>query len=169
MRKSILCTVILLFTIIMIENAILSNIAVLPVVPDLLMICIIYLGLLNGKIDGELSGFFSGMVQDFLSGVPFGFFMMLRTILGYMGGFFHGSLHFRGIVMPGAIIFIATISKCLIIWIMSLFFPHYVSTYNAISFSFLFEIIANSVLAPLMFKVLSFFDRFLAFHKDNNE
>lgn len=166
MRKSILCSSILLLTIIMLEKSILSNISILLVVPDLLMICLIYLGLLNGKIYGESFGFFSGMIEDFLSGVPFGFSMMIRTILGYSSGLFHKNLNFRGILMPCLIVFIGTITKCFIIWLISFFFPNFVAAYNLFSFRFLFEIMGNCLLAPIMFKVLSFFDRFLSITKE---
>ena len=69
------------------ETAVLSNIVILPVVPDLLLICSLYFSLQNGRLFGVASGFTGGLFLDFVSACPFGFNCLLRTIIGYVAGF----------------------------------------------------------------------------------
>ena len=158
MVKSLLISTLILFSATIIESSILSNISFLLVVPDLVLICCIYFSLLNGKLYGEISGFISGIFLDFITGVPLGLNCVYRTIIGYISGFFSNTIILSGFVIPMASVGIATFTKKLLIFIISLFFPKLnLNTYSIISYYFLFEFCANIILAPIIFKFLSFF------------
>ena len=73
MFKSFLCSFLILLCSVIVETSILSNISFLPAVPDLALICVLYFSFLNGKNYGQVSGFLSGLLLDFLSGSPLGF------------------------------------------------------------------------------------------------
>ena len=158
MIKSLLVSTLILFSATIIEASILSNISFLLVVPDLVLICCIYFSLLNGKLYGEVSGFISGIFLDFITGVPFGLNCVFRTIMGYLFGLFSETIIISGIVIPMASVAIGTFSKKLLIFFISLLFPKLsLNIYSIISYQFLFEISANVLLAPVIFKFLSFF------------
>lgn len=156
MAKSILISTFILLCTTIIESSILSNIAFLYVVPDLVLICSIYFSMINGRVLGETTGFISGLFLDFITGVPFGFNCLLRTIIGYLYGFLSNSVIITGIIMPMVTTGVATILKHFLVWIISLFFPSINAT-GFISYDFLFEFVANIVLAPFIFKFLSLF------------
>ncbi|MCK9169193.1 MAG: rod shape-determining protein MreD [Treponema sp.] len=139
------------------ETAILSNISILPAIPDLLLLCSLYLGIINGKVDGEISGFISGFFLDFLSGAPFGFNCLYRTLLGFIAGLLGMSFNFEGILMPSVIGFVGTLMKVFLVWLISLLYPNVSVMYHLASTSFIFELACNTVLAPLVFKFLSMF------------
>ena len=163
MVKSLLISTLILFSATIIESSILSNISFLLVVPDLVLICCIYFSLLNGKLYGEISGFISGLFLDFITGVPLGLNCVFRTIIGYVTGLFSNTIIISGLVIPMASVGIATLTKKLLIFIISLFFPKLnLNTYSIISYYFLFEFCANIILAPVIFKFLSFFKRQLS-------
>ena len=88
MTKSILVSAFILLCAVIIESSILSNISFIYIVPDLVLICSIYFSLLNGKVVGETTGFISGLLLDFITGIPFGFNCLFRTIIGYVYGIF---------------------------------------------------------------------------------
>ena len=159
MVKSYLVSALILLCVAIIETAIISNITFLPAIPDLLLICSIYFSLLNGRGMGEFSGFLSGFFIDFLSGTPFGFNCIFRTIIGYVIGWFGSSINYRGFFIPTFIGFIATLLKVFLIWMISLFFPAVSSVYSIVSIPFLFELVVNALLTPFIFKILSSFDR----------
>jgi rod shape-determining protein MreD len=140
------------------ESSILSNIMFLPAVPDFLLICVVYYSFQHGKTAGEVSGFVSGLFLDFLSGCPFGLNCLFRTIIGYLGGFFDKTFSMDGFIVPATICFIATFVKVVSIALVSVFYPSVVNTYHIFSPVFGFELLANSFLAPFVFKFLSFFD-----------
>lgn len=156
MLKSILVSTLILLCTTIIESSILSNIAFLYVVPDLVLMCSIYFSMTNGRVVGQTTGFISGLFLDFITGVPFGFNCLFRTIIGYAYGFFANSIIISGILMPMLTVGIATVAKYLLTWLISLFFN---SIYAAgiISYDFLFEFIENIILAPFVFRFLSLF------------
>lgn len=156
MTKSILISTFILLCTTIIESSILSNITFLYIVPDLILMCSIYFSMINGRLFGETTGFISGLFLDFITGVPFGFNCLLRTIIGYIFGFFAGSIIISGIIMPMLTVGIATVGKYILVWLISIFFPT-IHSAGLISYDFLFEFIENIILAPFMFKFLSLF------------
>ena len=158
MIKPFFISTFILLSAVIIESSILSNISFLLVVPDLVLICSIYFSLLNGKFFGETQGFISGLFLDFYTGIPCGFNCLYRTIIGYVYGFFSESIILKGIFMPVLTVGIGTIVKALLIHLTALLFPNtdvYVT--SILSYKFLFELLANIILAPIIFRFLNLF------------
>ena len=124
MTKSLLVSTFILFCSVIIESSILSNITFLMVVPDLVLICCVYFSLLNGKFAGETTGFISGLLLDFVTGIPFGFNCLFRTIIGYIFGSFTETVLLKGLVIPMVTIGIATLLKSLLVSAVTVFFPN---------------------------------------------
>ncbi|MCI7564208.1 MAG: rod shape-determining protein MreD [Spirochaetia bacterium] len=165
MFKSFLCSFLILLCSVIVETSILSNISFLPAVPDLVLICVLYFSFLNGKNYGQVSGFLSGLLLDFLSGSPLGFNCLYRTVIGYLSGVFRRTINSSGFIVPSVIGLLATILKVFLIWLISLFFKS-IKIYNIFTFSFLFELVMNVLLTPLMFKFLNSFRRILNIHEE---
>ena len=165
MFKSFLCSFLILLCSVIVETSILSIISFLPAVPDLVLICVIYFSFLNGKNYGQVSGFLSGLLLDFLSGSPLGFNCLYRTVIGYLSGVFRRTINSSGFIVPSVIGLLATILKVFLIWLISLFFKS-IKIYNIFTFSFLFELVMNVLLTPLMFKFLNSFRRILNIHEE---
>ena len=72
MKHVILWTAAAAFLLGIFETAILSHLRFLPVLPDLILILIVYTALYNGSAAGVIAGFFSGLIFDFLSLAPLG-------------------------------------------------------------------------------------------------
>ena len=165
MFKSFLCSFLILLCSVIVETSILSNISFLPAVPDLALICVLYFSFLNGKNYGQVSGFLSGLLLDFLSGSPLGFNCLYRTVIGYLSGVFRRTINSSGFIVPSVIGLLSTILKVFLIWLISLFFKS-IKIYNIFTFSFLFELVMNVLLTPLMFKFLNSFRRILNIHEE---
>lgn len=158
MTKSFLISISILLCTTIIESSILSNIPFLLVVPDLVLICSIYFSLLNGKLYGETTGFISGLFLDFITGTPLGFNTIFRTIIGYIAGLFSHSIIISGLIMPILSVGLGTIIKRTLIIVISILFPKIsFSIYGFVSNQFLFEFIANIIMAPVIFKFLTLF------------
>ena len=165
MFKSFLCSFLILLCSVIVETSILSNISFLPAVPDLALICVLYFSFLNGKNYGQVSGFLSGLLLDFLSGSPLGFNCLYRTVIGYLSGVFRRTINASGFIVPSVIGLLATILKVFLILLISLFFKS-IKIYNIFTISFLFELVMNVLLTPLMFKFLNSFRRILNIHEE---
>lgn len=164
MVKSFVSALLILLGLALSETAILSNISFLPAVPDLLLLAAVYFSIVNGRTYGVILGFFSGLILDYISGCPFGFNCLLRTIIGYSAGFLYGTINYKGIIMPVFIGLVITVIKVLLTWIISLFYPNYVINYSIFSLTFLFELIFNVILTPVVFKLLGCFDKSIFLH-----
>jgi rod shape-determining protein MreD len=169
MTKSYVTSILIIFCTVLVETAILSNISVLPAVPDLLLLCTLYIGIINGKISGEISGFTSGFFLDFLSGAPFGFNCLYRTALGFIAGLLGISFNFEGIFMPAVVGFTGTLIKVFFVWIISLLYPNITAVYHLLSVPFLFELACNTILAPVVFKFLSLFKSSLSLNAEDDK
>lgn len=167
MIKSFFVFALVSFASVVIETSILSNLLFLPAVPDLLLICLLYVSLYNGSLYGSAAGFISGIFLDFVSASPFGLNCLLRTIIGYVSGKFSKSLNINGFLLPALTGLCATLVKALVIFLISIFFPGSVASYNLVSVPFVFELCANAVLTPVIFKFLGIFSHMLLL--DNEE
>ena len=96
-RKPLVIFVILLVCALL-ETALLSNVVFLPVVPDLLLLVVLYISVQNGSLTGEATGFVSGLLLDFLTAAPLGLNCLLRTLLGFFAGLFHDVLNISKII-----------------------------------------------------------------------
>lgn len=141
----------------LLESAFLSNILILPAIPDLVLLCSLYLSLNNGRLFGSCSGFVSGIFLDFFSAVPFGFNCLLRTVFGYVAGLFSKTLNINGIFFPFLLGALSTVFKAVVLWCITVFYPNVSIPTEAFSFAFGFEVLFNALLAPLVFKFLDIF------------
>lgn len=161
MLKSYLSSIFILLVMVLLKAAILSNITILPAVPDLLLICTLYFSLQNGRLEGLVTGFAGGLMLDFVSGSPFGLNCLIRCIIGYVAGFFVKVLNLSGVFVPCLIGFLATILKALLVYLVSFLFPSYINTYNLFSLTFAFELGFNTIFTPIIFKLLNHFSSFI--------
>ena len=149
------------------ETAVLSNILIIPAIPDFLLICSIYFSIQNGRLFGVSSGFVSGLFLDFLGSGPFGLNCLLRTIIGYAAGFFAKTLNINGLFFPLILGFSGTLLKSLLLWFISMFFPNVPTSISGFfSFRFIIELILNSVLTPITFKFLDIFKNALVLNPE---
>ena len=160
MARAYLSSILIILCTVLVEFAILSNITILPAVPDIVLLVLLYFSVLNGKVFGESMGFFSGMFIDFLSGAPFGFNCLFRTVIGYIAGFLNQNINYTGFIIPALIGLLGTITKAFLIWLTSLFYTKIIP-YDIISTSFIFELIINTLLSPVIFKFLSHFNKII--------
>src|SRR5574344_292224 len=166
MTKSYVTSVIILFCTVLIETAILSNIAILPAVPDIMLICVLYFSTINGRIAGETTGFVSGLFLAFLSGSPFGFNCLYRTLIGYLAGLLGKSFNFEGFLMPAILGGVFTLLKIFLVFIIAILYPSVHVSYRIFSVSFIFEFVCNALFTPLIFKFLSIFRSSIEFPHD---
>ena len=131
--RTVLTSSIFVVIFIFLETTILSNIYFLPVVPDLLLIFVLYISINRGSVEGETTGFASGFLLDFLSASPLGLNALVNTIIGFTTGCFYLTIKTNGILIPMVLAFAGTLLKALLYFVASFFFPGTVYTYSLLS------------------------------------
>lgn len=157
MVRSYAVSFLILLCIVLLETAILSNILIVPAMPDLVLLCTLYFAYTNGKTFGETNAFFSGLLLDFLSGAPLGFNAFFRTLIAYLMGIFSHAFSFDAILMPAFSAFLATVLKFAFVLLLSVLFPRITAHGDFFSLPVLFELGLNVFLCPFVFRFLNFF------------
>ncbi|MFP4211554.1 MAG: rod shape-determining protein MreD, partial [Alkalispirochaeta sp.] len=78
----------------------LSDLSLFGARPDLIAIIIAYNAHRQGVQKGQLSAFAVGVIEDFLSAAPLGFYAIVRLIQGAVVGVTHGKIHGDMVIAP---------------------------------------------------------------------
>jgi rod shape-determining protein MreD len=157
MIKTIIWTVILSIIAGILQSTLIARFAIFNVVPDLALCIVVYAAYVNGTMTGQVSGFFSGLLLDFLSAAPLGLNCLVRTLIGALTGIFKGAFFLDIFFMPVILCALATIIKAFILFFINLFMGPAVPSYSFVSSLFWIEFGMNSLSAPLLFFLLKRF------------
>jgi len=159
MTRCIIWTVVFSIIAGILQSTVIRHIAFFDVIPDLALCIVVFSAYVNGTMTGQVSGFFSGLLLDFLSAAPLGLNCLYRTIIGALTGLFKGAFFLDVIFMPAILCSLATIIKALIIFILHLVVGSSadIPTHSFTSSTFWIELGYNAVCAPLLFLLLKNF------------
>ena len=93
-------SILICFFFILLETQLLSNLFFLPVMPDFVLIILLFISINNGSLSGEVTGFTSGLLTDLLSLSPLGFNALVNTLIGFAIGCFKNILVLDGFLIP---------------------------------------------------------------------
>jgi len=154
MARSVIWTVLFSIIAAILQSSVLGRIPIFKVIPDLALCVIVFSAYVNGTMPGQISGFFSGLLLDFLSAAPIGLNCLYRTVIGALAGVFKGGFFLDIIFMPAVLCILATIIKALILFLLNLLIGPSVPAYSITSSVFWIELGLNAVCAPLLFLLL---------------
>jgi len=157
MIRNIIWTIILAIIAGILQSTLLKDFALFGAVPDLALCIVVYSAYVNGTMTGQLSGFFSGLLLDFLSAAPLGLNCLIRTIIGAVTGIFKGAFFLDVFFLPFILCALATIAKAVIMFLLNLIMGKAVPVYSLFSLLFWIELGLNSLSAPVLFFLLKNF------------
>lgn len=76
------------FPVVIIQLTIIPFISIQGVVPDLLLIAVVYFSISYGQIFGTITGASYGLLYDLISGNLIGSTMLSKTVAGFIAGYF---------------------------------------------------------------------------------
>ena len=127
--------------------------------PNLLLILTVSFGLMRGRKEGMLVGFFCGFLYDLFFGFAVGPYMIIYMLIGYCNGFFHRFYLVEDILLPIIIItvddFIFNFITFIIFFVMR----------NRLNFStymkdiILPEMIYTAILTLIVFKLFVYINK----------
>lgn len=166
MTKKIIWTVVFCFTAAVLQSTLLSHLAFYRAVPDIALCIIVYSAYVNGVMTGQLSGFFSGIVIDFLSASPPGLNAFVRTIIGMLAGLMKGTFFLDLIILPVILCTSATLLKAFILLLLNLLVSKMIAVYPLAAPTLWAELALNAFMAPFLF---AFLKRFRSLISGRNE
>lgn len=151
MSRKIVPSILITVALVVLQTTVLRRFAIRGVTPDFAMIVLLFLAHRNGSIAGQLTGFTSGLVEDFLSIAPLGFHTLIKTVLGYLFGNTAGRMFVDPILAPCLFAVIATLLKAVLAGFAAVLFSIELGSGSLFSVSFLIELGLNTVLAPFLY------------------
>jgi len=161
MIRSVLFSTVLLSVCTFAQSTWFGGIALFGVVPDLSIIVLIWVSYKNGPVEGPVSGFLSGLVEDFLSASPLGFHAFIRTAVAAATAMLHGSFFIDKLLLPLLLGFTGTIVKAVAAGTLYLLFGSVIHAYSFVDRVLWIEAAYNGVLAPIVFLILTPMSRLL--------
>lgn len=70
------------------------------ITPNLLLILTMSFGLMRGRKEGMLVGFFGGFLMDVFFSSVLGPYMLIYMLIGYINGFFHKNYMIEDVLLP---------------------------------------------------------------------
>jgi rod shape-determining protein MreD len=144
----------------LLQSTLFAHLAIFHAVPDLALLILLYSAYINGGMTGQLTGFTSGLLLDFLSASPLGLNALVRTFIGGITGRLRGAFYLDKILLPAMLCAAGTLVKAGIIFIIHLLFTT-VPCYHLSSPLLWVELGLNTVIGPFLFLLLRLFNPLL--------
>jgi rod shape-determining protein MreD len=162
MAKRILWAVVFIIIAALLESTILRRLAVFRAVPDLALGILVYSAYVKGTMTGQLLGFFSGFLLDFLSASPLGLNALIRTLTGALAGMLKGAFFLGRVFLPMVLCAGATLVKAFSLLLLHKLLAGAIPSYSFFSPLLWVELGLNTFSAPLLFGFLKLFESSLA-------
>jgi len=88
MRSEYIYPILVFFPVLIIQTTIIPLVSINGVVPDLVIILLVFYTLRNGQIYGTVLGFIYGLFFDLITGSLLGSAMLAKTLAGFIAGYF---------------------------------------------------------------------------------
>ena len=161
MLKKTIWSLIFILIAALLQSTLLQYIAVFNAIPDLTLGILVFIAYLNGAMPGQVTGFLSGLMIDFLSSAPLGFNTLYRTLIGGLMGFMKGIFFLDSLLLPMFLCGGATLIKGASRFLLHLMLPGFVPAFDFTLPVFWIELGMNIALAPFLFAFLKLFKSLL--------
>jgi len=139
------------------QSTVFSNLAIYRAVPDLALGIVVYCAYVNGSMTGQLSGFFAGILSDFMSAAPLGLNSLIRTLVGALAGLLKGAFFLDFLLLPMALCAAATLFKAIVLLLLHFIFSGAIPSYSLTAPTLWIELAMNVATAPFLFALLKRF------------
>ncbi|MEO8399279.1 MAG: rod shape-determining protein MreD [Ignavibacteriaceae bacterium] len=89
MRLQYIISIIIFFPLLLIQTTVIPLIAINGIVPDLILILLVFYSLRFGQVYGTILGFVFGFLFDLITGSLLGSTMFSKTLAGFIAGYFY--------------------------------------------------------------------------------
>lgn len=115
MRTLYILAIILFFPLLIIQSTIIPLISIAGIIPDLILILLVYFTLRLGQMHGTILGFVYGFLLDLITGNIFGSAMIAKTTSGFVAGYFYNEnkldIYFKSVLFSLIVLLSATIDS----------------------------------------------------------
>lgn len=107
--------ILLFFPLLIIQTTIVPLVAINGVIPDLIIILLVFYTLKMGQLHGTILGFIYGLLFDLITGGLLGSSMLSKTITGFITGYFYNEnkkdIYLKSLIFPLIVLLASTIDS----------------------------------------------------------
>ncbi len=115
MRVLYIFAIVLFFPLLLLQSTVVPFISIAGVIPDLILILLVYFALRMGQMHGTILGFTYGFFLDIITGNIFGSAMIAKTVSGFVAGYFYNEnkldIYFKSIAFSLIVLLSSTIDS----------------------------------------------------------
>lgn len=152
MRRKITLAILILVCFLL-QTTVFRSLEMGQVAPNLLIILTISFGFMQGKKEGLMVGFFSGLLIDLFYGDVLGFYAMLYMYIGYLSGFFCKIFFDEDIKVPIVMVAAGDFILNFAIFVLKFLFRGRVDLYSYLKMIILPEIVYTVLLSVLLYRI----------------
>lgn len=161
MIKKILFALLLILIAALLQSTLFFRLSIYYAVPDIALLILVFVSYTNGSLMGQTTGFFGGILLDFISFSPLGLNILVRTVTGYLVGLLRGVFFLDRVFLPAVLCAGATFLKAGLLFVLNVLFAGAIPAYNFLAYPFWIEMAMNTVLAPFLFMFFHLFGKLL--------
>lgn len=169
MLVTYIANILILILVSLLESTWLSSFFILGARPDFSLVVLAYISFHNVSAQGVVSGFASGLIIDGISLAPWGYTSFIRTVIAWIYSVFSGKLIIDRVFLPMLMGFIATLLKLILMLLVFFIFKQPTSINLVVNMKTLVELGLNTLMAPILFFILSLLKRFLVYIPGNEK
>lgn len=129
------------------------------IVPNLFVICTVSIGMIRGKKEGCLIGFFFGILMDALFALYFGFYALILSVIGYMAGYVQQIFYEEDMTLPIVMIGVGDLIYSAAIYLASFLIRGRMDFFFYFRKIILPEIIYTLILAVFLYRIISWINK----------
>lgn len=129
--------------------------------PNLMLILTMSFGLMRGRKEGMLVGFFCGFLADCMFSTVMGPYMFIYMMIGYINGFFHKSYIIEDVILPLIIVVFDEFVFNLLIYLVFFLLNNHLNFGEYVVNIILPETLGTCLLTIILYKLYVFINRWL--------
>lgn len=115
MRTLYISAIILFFPLLILQSTVIPFVSIVGIIPDLILILLVYFTLRLGQLHGTILGFIYGFLLDLITGNIFGSAMIAKTTSGFITGYFYNEnkldIYFKSVIFALIVLLSSTIDS----------------------------------------------------------
>lgn len=143
-----------MLTAVVLQSSVFTRITLFGVAPDLVVVVVISLALLEGPVPGAAAGFGGGLLRDLLLEAPKGITGLAYLIVGYAVGTVRPYVQ-SSVLLPVAGIFLGTLAGSTLYVALSVILGQQVESIVRVGQVVVLTALYNTLLSPFIFPIVS--------------
>lgn len=152
--RRIITLVIMIVACFLLQTTIFQTLSIASISPNLLIVLVATIGFMRGKTEGLLTGFFSGLLLDIMSGTSLGCYALIYMLCGYVNGMNQKKFYPENLKLPILSILLSDLYVNIVTWLVMFSMRGRVAFFWYLGHIMLPEIVYTAIVAVVLYLII---------------